>query len=76
MAYRRKQRKTARKSYKRSSARKSYRRAAPKRRKTASRKRAASRSQKIVLVVQQAPVTPTLATPAAKAAPRRARFGG
>lgn len=75
MAYRRKSaRKSSRKTYRRSSAPKSYRRAAPKRRKTA--KRAAPRAQKITLVIQQAPITPALATPAAKAAPRRARFGG
>lgn len=68
-------RKTTRRAAPRKSyAKKTYRRAAPKRRKTA--KRAAPRAQKITLVIQQAPVTPTLATPAAKAAPRRARFGG
>lgn len=74
MAYRRK---SARKSYAKKSVRKSYRRAAPKRRKAASRRKSAPRSQRITLVIQQAPIaSPTLATPAAKAAPVRARFGG
>ena len=69
------------KSKRKSSGRKTYarkttykRKSSPKRRKAA--KRTTQRTQKIVLVVQQAPATPTLATPATRAVPARARFGG
>lgn len=48
----------------------------PKSRARKSSKRSSSRTVKHVLVIRHEPITPTLATPQARAKPVRARFGG